>query len=359
MNIARGPLLAKLNEAALGVSQKETVEQSSCFIFSSDGELITYNDEIMVRVKNPLAEICVPTDGCEGPIDLVVNATDLLQILAKIPDDEVKITAGDGELQVKGKRRTAGIACQYEVVLPIGQVPRPEKWSRLGEGVTGLLQQAARTCGDNEHQFLTTCVHVTPTRIEACDNHRLFRVDCQTGFPSEILVPAKSVAELEGVEIIKVGIDDVAAWCHFKTASGAIISCRASKEEYHKGLDAILEIVNGERVVLPANLKEIVERAEVFRTGEYDSKVGVRIANGELTITARKDGGWYKERKSIDYTGRMLDFDIDPAFLIEVLGRTREVMVDDRKMKIVNDRIQFVAGLRAKEDKKETVTGEE
>jgi hypothetical protein len=348
----RGPLLAKLNVAALGTAAKETVEQSSCFIFM-DENLVTYNDEIMVRVKNPLAELCVPEDGHEGPVPIVVNATDLLQILAKIPDDEVKLTVGNGELRVKGKRQTAGIACQHEVALPVDQVPRPTSWSRVGEGVAGLLQQAARTCGDDEAQFLATCVHVTPERIEACDNNRLFRVDCSTGFPTEILVPAKSLGQLDGVELVKVGVDEATAWCHFKTAGGAVVSCRSSREEYHKKLDDVLRITDGEKLTLPANLKDMVERAEVFREGGYDAKVGVHIAPGEMTITSRKDGGWYKERKSLDYRGRELNFFINPKFLVEILGRTRDVEVDDRKMKIVSDRVQFVTSLQAKEEKRD------
>jgi DNA polymerase III sliding clamp (beta) subunit (PCNA family) len=347
MNISRGALLARLNEAKVGLSAKETVQQSSCFVFSAE-HLTTFNDSIMVRVPNPLKELCGTPDN---PVDLVVPATDLLTIVSKFPDDEVVVTAKDGELRLKGTKgnvRKAGISYMSEVQLPTETVPAPERFARLGEGLAGLLQQAARTCGDNEAKFLTTVVHVTPDRVEACDNMRLFRVDLQTGFQKEVLLPADSVSNLEGLELTKVSVGD--SWVHFKTANGGLVSLRCSHEEYHKHIDQILQMENPNKVTLPANLGEIVSRAEVFNTGGYDSRIGVRIAANELTITSRKEGGWYKEKRGVEYSGPPLAFEVNPKFLVEVLGRTRDVAVDARRMKIVNDRIQFVAVVYQQKD---------
>lgn len=330
MNIGRGLLLSKLNEAAIGLSSKEILEQSNCFIFK-DGRLTTFNDDIMVRMASPL------------DFDMVVNATDLLAILAKIPDDEIEITRTDNEVRINGQRRTAGLAVASEVHLPLDAVPSPVKWSRLGEGVAGLLQQATRTCGKDETQYLATCVHVTPELIEACDNQRLFRVNCTTGFPDRVLIPAASMDMLEGLEVMKVSIGK--GWVFFKTLGGAEVALRCSHEDYQKGIDQLLELKEPETMTLPANLKEMVERAEIFNTAAYDARVSIHINKGELTISSRKDGGWYKERKKIRYEGRELEFEINPKFLVEILSRTRDIEVDDRRIKIISGNIQFVVAL--------------
>lgn len=329
----RGALLARLHEATPGLASKATIEQSDCFVFKN-GRLTTFNDTIMVRVESPL------------DFDVVVNAADFMGMVSKCPDEEVTVWLHEGELRIKGNMKKAGISCSQDVALPLDAVPTPDKWHRLGEGTLGLLQQAARTCSDDDTQFLATCVHVTPDRIEASDNYRLFRVDGATGFPVEVLIPAESIEAIEGMEVVRVAVGE--GWAYFKTSSGAEIAVRCSHEKYNDKVDEALAMHNPQEITLPANLAEMVERAEVFNTAQYDAKVGVRIAEGELTLTSRKDNGWYKERKKIEYSGRTLDFEINPKFLVDILARTREVLVDDRKMKIASDRVQFVVALTAR-----------
>lgn len=335
MNIARGVLLAKLNEASIGLSAKEVLEQSSCFVFQGDW-LTTFNDNIMVRVKSPL------------DFNAIVSASEMIGILSKMPDETVDITRVGGEVAIKGKRRDAGIACADDVQLPIDAVPEPEAFSRLEEGAMAAMQQAARTCGSDDTQYLTTCVHVTPDMIEGCDNFRFIRIEGKTGFRSEVLIPAASVAELEGIEIAKVSIGE--GWVHFKTTGGARVSVRCSHESYHKDLDALLKMTEPEKIALPPNLAEIVERAEVFHTGERDARIGISIESGQLTIESKKDEGWYRERKKLPYQGRAFAFEINPKFLVEILKRTRDVIVDERKMKIATGKISFIVSLTAKRE---------
>lgn len=345
MNISRGELLSKLNEASIGLGQgaKKTVAQSDCFIFTTIDEiptLITFNDEIMVRVPSPL------------DFDVIVGATELLAILARIPDDEIMVSLVNGEFRIKGKTKTrvAGLVTQAELAMPLDVIAAPGKWHRLGEGVARLMQQAAYVCGDDEAMHLATHVHVTPDRIEACDNKRMFRADIATGFPGEILLPATSLHELEGMEILKVSMGE--GWCHFKTSGGAVISLRCSHEPYID-LDIALEVNNPSKLVLPAELKDIVQRAEVFQDSKFNTRIGIRLTEDQLTITSRKESGWYREKKGIEYSGRDIFFEIQPQFLVEMLERTRDVLVDDRKMKAESSGIQFVVVLSVKEEEPE------
>jgi hypothetical protein len=346
MKISRGELLSKLNEASIGLGQgmKKTVAQSDCFIFTTIDEvrtLVTFDDEIMVRIASPL------------DFDVIVQATELLAILARIPDDEITVSLINGEFRIKGKMKTrvAGLVTQAELAMPLDQIAAPGKWHRLGEGAARLMQQAAYVCGDDEAQYLATCVHVTPDRVEACDNKRMFRADMATGFPGEILLPATSLHELEGLEILKVSIGE--GWSHFKTSGGAVISLRCSHEPYHAGLDAVLEMADPVKLVLPAELKEIVQRAEVFQDSKFNTRISIRLSDGLLTITSRKESGWYREKKGIDYAGRDIFFEIQPQFLVEMLERTRDVLVDDRKMKAESSGVQFVVTLSVKEEEPE------
>ena len=335
MKIARGTLLAKLNEVQIGISSKENVAQSNCYVFHGD-TLTTFNDSIMARAANPLPGI-----------DTVVNATDLAGLLSKVPDEEVDISLKGDELRVKGKGFKAGITAYAEVLLPVDAVPAPGKWSRLGEGVATALQQAVVCCSKEDAQYLTTCVHVTEDMVEGCDNLRLLRVTVPTGFSGEVLLPAESVAALEGLELNKVSLGE--GWCHFKTGSGTVVSLRSAAPPYLVGLDAVLEMEGPIGLVLPASLGEMIGRAEVFSSEGFNAKVGVKLAEGMLTLTNRKEGGWFKENKGIAYTGKPLAFEVHPRFLVEVLSHTREVQVCPGKMKLAYDRCAFVVCLEATE----------
>ena len=353
MLIARGALLERLNEARPGLSTKEVLEQSHCFVFS-EGTLLTFNEDILVRTTSPV------------DFTAVVNAADLLGLLAKLPDDEVDIDLVEGEIRIKGmgspnkeggpsarksSGRRAGIAAATDILLPLNTVPIPEKWSRLGEGALGGILQAAKCCGNDEAQYLATCVHVTPELAEGCDNLRMLRWTGPTGFPSDCLLPAGSVNALEGMEVKKLAVAE--GWCHFRVSSGAEISLRISSEPYHSEIDQVLKMKKPEKLLLPANLKEIIKRTEFAFGADADPVVTVALSEDLLTIRCRKEGAWYKERRAVEYRGRRLEFDINPQFLLEILERTREVAVDESKIKIAYDNIEYVATLTAKENSDE------
>lgn len=335
MTIARGELLAILHECSVGLSSKEVLVQSNAFVFSGK-YLLTFNDDVMARHANPLG------------FDAAVNAADLMAILSKIPDEEIEVAREGGEIIIKGKRRSAGIACASEIGLPIDAVPPPSSWSKIKEGVMPLLQQAAKCCGKDESQYLATCVHITPKLIEASDNFRLYRVTTPTGFPEEVLVPGAAINVLSGMEVTEVSQGK--GWVHFRTTSKTEISLRCSHQKYHETIGDILKMVHAEIVTLPRNLSEIVERAEVMLNSDFNATVGIRIEDEMLTLTTRKEGGWYKEKKRIGYSGRSLDFDINPQFLVELLQKTHEVAVGDGKLKISLPPMEFVVALAQKAD---------
>jgi DNA polymerase III sliding clamp (beta) subunit (PCNA family) len=334
MNVNRTQLLAVLAKAKVGLTGREILEQSHAYVFAK-GTLTTFNDNILFRCPSPLQ------------IDGAIPAVDFFEILEKLPDEELEITVNGGEIHLEGKRREAAMSYMPEVRLPIDSVPRPESWSRLDDKTPHAMQQAALVCGEDFTAPLTTMIHATPNLIEGSDNFRMVRHTAPTGFPGEVLIPANIVEQLDKQELRKVSIGK--GWVHFKCPGDCVISCRCSHEPYAKGVDALLRMEAPEKILLPSNLGEIVERAEVFNALSFDAKVTITLADGELTLTSRKESGWFKEKKSVKYDGQPLTFDVHPKFLVEILGRGRECQVDRRKIKIEQGEIQFVAALTVRE----------
>ena len=205
-----------------------------------------------------------------------------------------------------------------------------------------MIQQAARTCGREDSNPMTTVVHITKDKIEACDNYRFFRATLKTGFKTPVMIPASSLLALDGQVLLSASQGE--GWIHFKTDTGHEISCRCTHGNY-ANVDSILKIKSSEDVVLPPNLGEMSGRAEVMAINDGVAFVKIRIEDKQLTIESRKDSGWYREKKRVKYDGPALGFEVNPKFLSDVLERTRKVKIGDGKMKLEVDNIQFVVCL--------------
>lgn len=330
MNVNRMMLLSVLQRVEPGVSAKAAIEQSDCFVFSGD-KVIGFNDEILAVATSPVR------------LDAVVKADDLMKMLAKLPDDELDVDRVGSDLVLKGAKRKAGLTCAEETVTPYETVPQPEHWRKIGDGILDMLKQASRVCGRDDTQYLTTVVHVTADRIESCDNTRLFRFSGKTGFKRDVLLPAASVDLICKQKPTEVSIGE--GWAHFRVDKDVVYSVRCSTMEYLEGLDALLQMDGAEDVRLPNTLPSIVRRADVMNDSVFGARITIRIGEHQLTISARKEGGWYKERKKIQYSGRTLEFEANPDLICDVLERSTRTQISKSKMKVTYDNVEFVLAL--------------
>jgi hypothetical protein len=174
----------------------------------------------------------------------------------------------------------------------------------------------------------------------------------KTNATNETLLPASSVEACAKLSIEKYYVGN--GWTHFILEDGGRVSLRCSHEEYRDNLEDVLTVGDeGKTITLPEDLPDIVSRAVVLMDEMgYDARVSVSIASGYLLLTSRGDTGWFKEKKKIDYKGERIDFDVHPNFLVEVLQKTREVVIGRHKMKLEVDGIKFVATLQD-QDKEE------
>jgi len=333
----RESLYKILSVSAMGLSKRELLEQSDCFVFTEDS-LITFNGEVLTRVSNPLPEI-------QG----AVPADDLMKLLAKFPDEELSIKVrGDGLLIKAGKRRAAGLKRAAEVALPFDGVPQPTKWKEAPEVLLGVLQQAAQICGKDETQPRTTEVHVTKDLVEACDNFRMFRYTMEsTGLTKDALIPASSLELLRTLS--PTHVSQRGGWLHFKTDTDHEVSVRCSVGDY-PDLGPLLDVQDLRNVRLPANLRDILKRAQVMYENTYDNMIHVTIEKGTLTLKASKETGWYRESKKVSYKGPPIKFEVHPKFLEDILEKTRKVQIGGNRLKLESGNAVFVVCLEVEDE---------
>jgi hypothetical protein len=258
MRVNRQEFLQKLESVAPGLATRENIEQSSCFIFQG-GKLITFNDQIACRLP------------CKVDWEGAVTAAPLLEILNKMPDDELELTATDGELRYKAKgNRKGGVRMMAEVLLPTDSLEAPTTWQELHPefcAAIGVVQQCA---GRDEQLAILTCVHIHPKFVEACDNYQLARYPLDTGFAGPTLVQRTAIRHI--TELGMTQFAETESWVHFRNPSKLQLSCRRYVEEYPP-LGHHFKGENGVPTTLPASLGEAAESCEVFSKETADNNV--------------------------------------------------------------------------------------
>lgn len=323
MLVNRQELLQKLEIVAPGLArQKETVEQSSCFIFKRNS-LITYNGDLMVRTKCPA--------GWEG----AVGAEKLLTMLQKLAEDDLDITLGKGELLIKGMGRKAGVRMEADITLPMEAVEKPGAWQDLPEGWLDAIDICIQcTTKDDSQGFYKACIHVAPAYIEACDNYQMARYPLVTGVASSTLIKRESIKHV--MKLSATHLAETEGWLHFAGAGSTVLSCRKSLAEAKDfpTLDEVLKC-RGTPATLPGGLPEAADKAAVFSADNAElDNVTIELRTGGLRITGKSAGGWYQEQKKIKYDGPPLVFQIAPKLLTEIAKRHNECEISPTRLRV-------------------------
>lgn len=329
--VSRTEFLALLESVAHGLSSRDIIEQSSCFVFSH-GEVMTYNDEVACRMATNLK------------LKGAVQAAPLLAILQKLPDDELQLATKKGKFVMQGKRRETSIRMEKEVLLPIKNVEKPKKWKKLHPDFVDAIEIAHECTGKDESKFWTTCVHIHPDWIEACDDAQVTRYKMPTGIRKSTLVRGKAIKCIKDLDVRR--FSETPTWLHFKNKAGLIISCRRYVEDYPvKDLTRILK-VSGTRTQLPKGLMGATDRADVFSSENADNNlVLVELRPGRLKVRGEGVSGDYTEYKKLRYKGEPLEFLIAPKLLQELTRRHNECEITEDRLKVNGGKFQYVSCL--------------
>jgi hypothetical protein len=325
MKIDKEEFLNDLQMVKSGLSSKELLEQSSCYVFK-DGHVFTFNDEVACRKKTAMA--------FEG----AVPAKLLLATLEKLKaDTHLEVLENpDGQLEFRGVNKRFAITRDAQISLPIEKVTEetPTTWAKLPENFGDVINKVKDCVSTDEaNNFSLTCVHFHPNYIEACDNRQLLRWHVSLGNKRSLLVRGNAIGHIVGLGVSKVS--STQSWIHFKNAAGLIFSCRKFVEEYPQGMDAVLA-VKGEPIKLPKGIIEASDRAAEFSKEEaqgIEPVVGVHLWPGGIRIEGTGQAGWYKETKKCNYSGPKIDFVMTPVLLQHITNNFNDAVISQKKLR--------------------------
>lgn len=336
--VDREELLQSLESVTPGLSQKDELEQSSCFAFSG-GKIQTYNGEVACHAKSVL-------NGVEG----AVHAGPLLAVLRKMPEQEIEVhlgsrEGGDGEnhLICQGKGRELGVRMDDKIMMPLDHLEVPKRWHRLPEDFLDALRTVKECTGGKKADFIITCVHLHPKYLEACDNTQMVRYRIDTGVAAPVLIKNTAAGH-----VVTSGATDIAeteSWVHFRSPAGVVISCRRYVEQF-PSLTEHFKDMGGEAAVLPKGLIDELDRAEVFSSEEADSNhVEVTISPGRIVLSGVGVSGYYTARQKMQYSGKPLTFLAPPALLRQIVSNHPQVMITADRIKVKGGNWRYVSCL--------------
>jgi len=338
MKISKSELLSELEMTSAGLSKRELIEQSDCFVFI-EGRLYTFNEEVSCSY-----------DSILGNLTAAVKAEPLLSVLRKMTEEDIQIKITDSEFIIRGKRREAGIRLEKDIVLPVRTVETPENWRKLSDEFDQAVQLVSQCTSSDETQFRLTCIHITPNELESTDNYQLSKYIIQTDIESPALVRKDTLKS-----IVDLGMTEIAEtkdWLHFRNPTGLIISCRrySTDDNEFPDFDDIIKF-QGQKTKLPAGISEAVEKAEIFSSENLESDmILVHLKSGKLRIKGEGNNGWFKEIHDVNYTGDDLRFRISPKMLIEISNQHDECELNEKLIKVQNDNFTYVTSLSIADD---------
>lgn len=334
IKVNREDFFGKLQSVQPGLTSKEVIEQSSCFVFVP-GMIMTFNDEVSCRV---------PYDHFGKDFKGAVKAKPLLDLLAKLPEDELELEMDGAELLVTGAKRESGIRMEKEIMSAASsvEIPGEKDWKTMPDTFSEGLEIVIACAGDDESRFNMTCVHLTPKYIEACDNLQMARYRMKLGV-EECIVKAKSLKQVNTLGMTEIA--QTAKWLHFRNGNGLVLSCRLYKEdkggELYPNLTEVLN-VSGVDATLPGGLGEEVERAQIF---SGDEKVLIELRAGKIRVKGQGASGWFRSTRKIEYDGPAMEFLMSPKLLIGLTKKYSACQIAPERLMVEGDRYTYISCL--------------
>lgn len=333
MRVEREVLLHALQSVQPGLASRAVRGYETCFCFV-DGNIYTYNEEIACRIPSPFGE----------EITGEIQSEKLLAQLGKWTEDTIECELDGTILKVIGKGgRKASFNMENEISLPVNEIEKPKKWSKINETFSEAVNFVQQCAGKDESEFALTCVNITPKFVEAHNNFQLCRWRLKTGFTNQVLVRQAAMKHVAVLGLTEVS--ETEGWIHFKGDSGLVLSCRRYIMDY-KELDQIIDNTHGDPTTFPRGLVEATERAAIMLDNVNDGGlVLVELRQGKLRISGEGVRGKFEEPKKVAYDGKPLSFLVPPALLIDLVKKHNECFISEDKLKVTNGSYTYISVL--------------
>jgi len=331
MKIERRKFLSTLQSIVCATSRHEILEQSNCFIFTEDS-IMAFNGEVYARI------------AFKSSWKFAINANDLIKLLSKIPDKEIKLELKDNQLIVIGKKKRAGLTIENEILLPVEEIPFPEKkMTKIRDNTLENLAIASKICIGGNEDYRISHVYLTPTKIQATDRFRVLCIDFSAGY-GPILIPASAILSLPDTKFDKIKIEN--GW-FFVANKDIFVGICCSLDPYYEEniISDAFKMEDSSKIQLPKEMESAIERALIMAEDDASKLANISLTKKSIIIKTQKDSGWYEEKQPARYKGADMKIVVGLSLFKDLLSKTHKALINKNKMKMKKDNIEFVIPL--------------
>jgi len=320
----RMELLTAVAQTKPAITTSTLVEQNNVIIFTGR-EVQSYNDEILISVP-------IKTD-----LKGAIPAREMIDLLMKMEDEKIKVSQKNGVAEIKGKTTKAKITVMNDTFPKMEEV---KKWKKLPADFLDGLNLCRFSTGDAGDVFNNVCIK--GDKIISCDNYRMTQYTMDSDMV-DCLIPSQVVAGL--LSFMPTSYATNKSWLCFRDKFKASFFIRRVKEKFPDVGDALKVKAKGEKIVLPDELKENLQRTEILADEDLVTgyrTVTVTIKEGKIVCHGECEVGSIDETIKFDYDGKGVQFTIVPAFLCDILGKTNYMTVGDTSLNFKSKNFQHV-----------------
>lgn len=317
----------------LAMGQRETREGAAYFVFK-DGKVTTFNDEVY----------------CSMPLDLgfegAVKGEQLLSIVSKMKGEMLSIKFEGAEAKITSNRRRAGFQIDMSKMEALEAIQPVTNWVECPTMVPAAIGDCCGCAVDkkNDDKFYKSCLHITPTFIEATDSLQFMRCQMQAPVEKSTLVKAYTVRKIEGLDISEWGSNQ--DWVGFRTSDGLEYYARTYGDDY-PALDQLAVKQEGDAFIPPQGFIEAIEAAKIF-CDELDNPLVKVILkpNGQMLIEGKGVTGWFQEMLEAAYDGPRLEFFANPKVLKQFAEAYTDGKISETALSVYQDDFVYLSSIQ-------------
>lgn len=330
MIIKREELLKALALLKPGIAKNDLIESSNQFCFMGNS-IRSYNDEMQISID------------FDTKINGALPVIELYKLLEKIPDEEIVINKEDNQVIIKGKKKKAKLVLsEISEVLESALIDKKKlkAWKNLPDDFVNGVKFCLFSISNDASEPILTCISIKDTNILSSDNNRVTKKSINGNISSELLIPGRIAKELIKYNPIKYC--RTKSWIHFTNENNILFSCRAIDGTF-PSTDRFFE-VEGTKIRLPKNLKEIIDRSSIM-TDEDEDLITLFFSNGKLICKGSGTNGSYEEESKIIYKGPDIKITVNPIFLSQILPLIKSVILGDNRLLFEGDGFSHVLAI--------------
>ena len=303
------------------------------YFFFTGEYVITYND--IISIQYPLK-----TD-----FSTFVKAQQFFDVISKVKAEHIDFKLVSGKLEMKaGKVRSSFATIEdVEFISTMDSVIASAEavtFKKVTDDFLEALKLCSFVASSNESAQTLTCVHVNKNVVSSTDNARIATSTIKSNKYPEMLIKASEISSLIDIDPTAYALSK--SWIHFRGDSGSLFSIRRIKGEF-PDMSQFLSF-EGTEVNLPKEILDGLDIASVFIDDDNPS-VSISLRKGACRIYKDSEGGLVDYREKVKYNGDSINFNINPAFLKEMLTHSTTLIVSDDKVRLESGSFIMVTAL--------------